>query len=275
MRYMLLNHWKAQVFRHTTDHQGQIRYFKAFKKYGELAKVLSGEWYDPWLFHLVRNSLMHPPRVHKERSAMLDDSSYRVFVKNGKQYIGLTSLVKRKRVVLPLLGHTTIDGNIRLVYADEDHFEIHTMETVKIKRKPHEIEDISLDAGTTEVYTDQNSRRYGEDFGELLAKADQTVQDKGKKRNQIRDTAKNRKFATEKEYNDHLRKVRKHNLGKKKQNQQRKRVRSSFATEINHALNEVLAQQPARVIVEDLTPMRGIAKSKKMSRIVSMWMRST
>jgi transposase len=62
---------------------------------------------------------------------------------------------------------------------------------------------------------------------------------------------------------------------RKKRKQQRRRARSSFATAINQALNGVLAQQPQRVIVEDLTHLRGKAKGKQMSRTVSLWMRRT
>jgi len=268
-----LNHWKSQVFAHTEDEHVRIRYFKAFKSYAELAQVLSGEWHDPWLFHLIRNPLMHPPRVHNRHSAMLDDSSYRVFIEKGKQYISLTSLVKGQRIVLPLLGNAGIRGNIRVVYA-ADHFEIHTMTKVKVKKMSPGIKNIALDAGTTEVYTDQNNRRYGTNFGRILATVDARVSDKGKKRNQIRDAAKNKKFATEKERHAHLKKVRRNNLGKKKQDSWRTKARVAFAAEINHALNDVLEQRPQRIIVEDLSHMRGKAQGKKMSRQVSLWMRS-
>jgi IS605 OrfB family transposase len=204
---------------------------------------------------------------------MLDDSSYRVFIEKGKQYISLTSLVKGQRIVLPLLGNAGIRGNIRVVYA-ADHFEIHTMTQVTVKKRSPGIKNIALDAGTTEVYTDQNNRRYGTNFGRILAKVDARVSDKGKKRNQIRDAAKNKKFATEKEPHAHLKKVRRNNFGKKKQDARRTKARAAFAAEINHALNDVLEQRPQRIIVEDLSHMRGKAQGKKMSRQVSLWMRS-
>ena len=267
------DHWKALVFNHTNVKEEQKAYFHALNKYAELAKVLSEQTYDPWLFHVLRNSLRHAPRVHQHRSAMLDDTSYRVFVEHGKQYISISSLERGKRVILPLLGNVSIHGNIRLVYAD-DHFEIHTMAKVKVKKTAYRITDMALDAGTTEVYTDQNNRRYGTGFGRILANVDARVADKGKKRNQIRDTAKKKEFATEEERNAHLRNVRTHNLGQKKQTAQRTKARTAFANEINQALNEVLAQQPKRVIVENLSHMRGKAKGKKMSRKVSLWMRS-
>ena len=269
----VLHHWKSQVFVHTEDKSARHRYFKAFKSYAELAQVFSGAWYDPWLFHLVRNSLMQPPRIHNRRSAMLDESSYRVFIENGKQYISIASLVKGQRVVIPLLGNVSIRGNIRLVY-HHDHFEIHTMTKVKVKKSSHRIKNIALDAGITEVYTDQNNRRYGTDFGRILAKVDARVTDKGKKRNQIRDAAKNKVFVSEEERQAHLKKVRRNNLGKKTQDARRTKARAAFATEINHALNDVLAQSPQRIIVEDLSSMRGKAKGKRMSRQVSLWMRS-
>ncbi len=269
----VLHHWKSQVFVHTEDKSARHRYFKALKSYAELAKVFSGAWYDPWLFHVIRNPLMHPPRIHHRRSAMLDDSSYRVFIDNGTQYISLTSLVKGQRIVLPLLGCVGIRGTIRVVYAD-DHWEIHTMSRVTVKKTEHRIQDIALDAGTTEVYTDQNNRRYGTNFGRILAHVDATVSDQGKKRNQIRAAAKNKAFVSQEERQAHLKKVQRNNLGKKKQTRRRVQARAAFATEINHALNEVLEQDPQRIIVEDLSHMRGKAQGKKMSRRVSLWMRS-
>ena len=269
-----IHHWKAEIFHHIPDPEERHRYFTALKVYAKFAQVFSGEWYDPWFFHLVRNALMHPPRIHNRRSVMLDSSSYRVFVENGTQYISLTSLVKGQRVILPLFGNMKISGNIRLIYTEDDHFEIHTMAPVKIKKLTSRIPAIALDAGTTEVYTDQYNRRYGTNFGTLIAKADAVLQDKGKKRNQIRDAAKNKKIATEKERQVYLRKIKKNNLGKKKQNAQKIKIRASFATEINHAWNEVMRQQPPCVIVEDLSHMRGKAQGKKMSRQVSLWMRS-
>jgi transposase len=266
------DHWKALVFKHTSAKEEQKAYFQALKKYNKLAKVLSGDMYDPWLFHLLRNSLRHAPRVHQHRSAVLDDTSYRVFVEKGKQYISIASLIKGKRVILPLLGHVSIHGNIRLVYAD-DHFEIHTMAKVKVKKTAYRMNDIALDAGTTEVYTDQHNRRYGTDFGRILAHVDARVLDKGKKRNQIRYAALNEHFEDKKEKAAWQAKVAKHNLGKKKQTAFRKRSRSAFANEINHAFNEVLDQSPRQVIIEDISHMRGRTKSKKVSRIVSLWMR--
>jgi IS605 OrfB family transposase len=148
------------------------------------------------------------------------------------------------------------------------------MSRVPVKKTGHRVKDLALDAGTTEVYTDQYNRQYGTDFGQILAKVDARVAGKGKKRNQIRDAAKNKVFATEPERSAHLKTVRRNNLGKKKQRAQRTQARAAFATEINHALNEVLEQDPQRVIVEDLSHMRGQAQGKKMSRQVSLWMRS-
>lgn len=148
------------------------------------------------------------------------------------------------------------------------------MAKVKIKKTVYRIANIALDAGTTEVYTGQNNRRYGTGFARILATVDARVSDKGQKRNQIRHTAKNKKFATEEERNNHLRKAHKPKLGQQKQNAQRTKTRTASANEINRALNEVPAQQPKRVIVEDLSHLRGKAKGKKMSRRVSLWMRS-
>ncbi len=268
--------WKSQVFKHTQSEEVRIKYFKLFKQYGKLAKVLSGEHRDAWLFHLVVNSLKRPPRINQRRITVLDGQSYRVFVEGGKQYVSVTTLHHRQRVVIPLLGNTEIRGNIWLV-DNYGRFEIHTASKVKVSRTKHLIKDIALDAGTTEVFTDQYNQRHGKDFGRLLAKVEEVYTEKGRRRSKIRTTAE--KIAgtieDEKDRSAYLKKVRRNNLGKKKQIQFRIRSQAAMATVINHALNQVLDQRPENVIMEDLSQMSGRAKNKKLSRRVTLWMRGT
>lgn len=42
-----------------------------------------------------------------------------------------------------------------------------------------------LDAGVSEVFTDERSQRYGEQFGQVLAEASDQLKDKGQKRNRL------------------------------------------------------------------------------------------
>lgn len=74
---------------------------------------------------------------------------------------------------------------------------------MKEKKARPRIKDRALDAGTTEVYTDQNNRRDGSDFGRIPMNVDVRVTDTGKKRTQIRDTATNTACATKKAGNAH------------------------------------------------------------------------
>ena len=133
---------------------------------------------------------------------------------------------------------------------------------------------LALDAGITEVFTDQQNQRYGTEYGQIVARVDERLVDTGKKRNQIRHAALNQAFADEPAAQRHQAKVKKHNLGQKKQKRRQKQARAAMATTINRSTHAVLAQDPEQVIVEDLGHMRGKAQGKKMSRQVSLWTRS-
>ena len=122
---------------------------------------------------------------------------------------------------------------------------------------------LALDAGITEVFTDQRGERYGTEYGQIVAQVDERLVDTGKKRNRIRHAARHMKFADESAAQRHQAKVKKHNLGQKKQKRRQKQARAAVATTINHAIHGVLAQDPEQVIVEDLGHMRGKAQGKK------------
>ena len=146
---------------------------------------------------------------------------------------------------------------------DDDHWEVQTTQPVKVCWRPFRVKVLALDAGITEVFTDQRGERYGTEYGQIVAQVDERLVDTGKKRNRIRHAARHMKFADESAAQRHQAKVKKHNLGQKKQKRRQKQARAAVATTINHAIHGVLAQDPEQVIVEDLGHMRGKAQGKK------------
>jgi len=109
------------------------------------------------------------------------------------------------------------------------------------------------------------------DFGKTLTKTSEEQKEKGKKRNRLKALAQKHRSKGNK---SKARRIERYNLGAKKQKKKHKKKRLELERQVNEALNDFLnAKRPKKVVYEDLTHMRGKAKSKKMSRLVSLWIR--
>jgi len=159
-----LKRWNAAVYRASRDESTRIRRYRILKSYAAMADVLRGRTQDAFLFHLLTHTLGNAPRVRQMRTVVLDDTLYDVQEENGRQFIAVTGLEKRKRIRIPLLGRSRISGTIRLVRA-EDHWEIHSTFELAKKKAPKIEQVVGLDAGITEVFTDSRGQRYGTEFG--------------------------------------------------------------------------------------------------------------
>jgi transposase len=218
--------------------------------------------------HRKMNLLNHSfPRVKIIRSFTLDQGMYEVFEHKGTQYIKIMGLVRGQRIVIPLTGKTPINGNIRIVL-DHNLQRIEVHYTSKIKKpKPLKGESCGLDAGITEVFTDEQNNRYGIGFGKKIKLASDYQKNKGQKRNKLHQICKKTRNLTKKNN------IKKFNLGYKKQTKIRKNTRIMIENTINQSINQVIKKrQPKRIVVEQLD-FRGKSKSKILSRIVHFWMR--
>lgn len=224
-----------------------------------------------YLRRVLRRVLGRRPRVKKARSFVVDQQMYRVFFAAKGQYIAVSTLVPGERVVIPLAGVHAVEGNLRVVLLPgERAVEVHiSCEPVVFSAGDGEA---GIDLGVTEVFTDDTGRKYRPEYGEALKEMSDYILDKGRKRQKLwalyrrnleRDPAR-------------ARRMRRHNLGLAKQRKRHRRFRRRCENEINRAFNEFLkARRPRVVAYEDLSRLRGKAKSKGLSRKVSMWHRST
>ena len=202
---------------------------------------------------------------------MPDANMYTVFEQAGRQYISIMSLTPQERVVVPLTGNTPITGNLRMVL-DRDHQLVEVHYTASVDQPaPLEGEPAGLDAGTTEVFTDELGNRYGKGLGAILEKASDELCDKGRKRNKLHQLAKKA------EKNGNYQKaanIRKFNLGYQKKDAHIHRQQTDMERQFNTAVNEMVEKRSPSVVIDERLDIRGKAKSKKMSRRVSLWMRS-
>ena len=225
-----------------------------------------------FLAELVEKTVKNSPRVRIRRSFLGEPETYRVFIYRGRQYIAIMSKKRGVRVIIPLSGKRKISGQIRVVLDFEKRrVEIHHLEKSKARNRKPKSEAIGIDLGISEVMTDSNGDRWGTDFGKTLAKTSDEQKEKGKKRNRLKAQAKKQRGKGNK---SKARRIKRYNLGTKKQKKKHKKQRLELERQVNEALNDFLsAKRPKRVVYEDLTHMRGKAKSKKMSRLVAAWTR--
>ena len=225
-----------------------------------------------YLEKLLKRTIKKAPRVKLVHSFLGEPETYRIFEHNGIQYIALTSKEPGVRLVLPLKGNKEIKGQIRIVFDfEKQRIEIHHAAISRAKKIKHEKKKIGIDLGITEVFTDSDGSKWGVDFGKTTQNYSDKLKDKGQKRNKLYTIAE--KYE-ENECFKKANKIRKHNLGTKKQKKKNAKRCEELTRQVNEAINNFcIEKKPAKIVYEDLTHMRGKAKSKKMSRLVSLWIR--
>jgi len=225
-----------------------------------------------YLRRVIRRKRGKRPVAKAARSMAFDADMYTPLVKNGRQYIALMSQKPKARIVVPLTGNTPIVGNIRVVLdAERRRVEIHYTSDVKVAA-PLTGEPCGLDAGVTEVFTDEQSHRYNPKFGEVLASASNAVLRKGKARGKL--WAIVRQAEARGDYAKAAR-IRKFNLGYQKMDAQRRRARAEIVRQINTAIRQVLRKRQPSTLITERLDIRGKAKSKHLARLVSQWARGT
>jgi len=224
-----------------------------------------------YLRRVIRRKRGSNPTVRLQRSFTLDSNMYGIQTsESGVQTIAVTSLTPRKRIRIPLTGNTVISGNVRIVLdSDNQRVEIHYAAGLKARSKQNG-EVAAVDAGLSEVFTDDEGNRYGTGLGKLIGDKSGYILEKNRKRNKLYQLAKKH------ERNGNIRKarnIRKFNLGKKKQTANKRRNRIEFERQINTALNDLMKKRQPSILVTEKLDIRGKAKSRKMSRQVSLWPR--
>ncbi|MBI2568068.1 MAG: transposase [Candidatus Schekmanbacteria bacterium] len=223
-----------------------------------------------YLRRVIRRQRGRAPRVSRARSFTLDANMYSVFEYAQRQYLSIMSLEPGARIAVPLIGRAAISGNIRIVLdRDRRRVEAHVIQEV-VPVKPLEGKPAAVDAGVTEVLTDELGNRYGEGFGKVLGTFSDRVCDKGKKRSKLRSVAKK---ARDRGDGKKAHRIETRNLGTKKLSASRQRMRAEIERRIDEATNQVLAVRTPAVLVTERLDIRGKAKSRRLSRMVSRWAR--
>ena len=226
------------------------------------------------IVHEVQGSL---PTHGISRSAWLDCECWSALKPDaeGNQRMNVMSLLPGKRIELTLKGH----GTLMLVKKDGAFF-IHVLQKIKAVKSKKDEDSASakpsgklaaraFDMGFSEVFTDDEGRRYGIELGEAITAYAKAQDAKLRERNQLQALAKN---TTDGVKRRHLLKF---NLGLKKWEDDRRRHQAQIENCVNRALNRMLEDGRTDVFIVEafgrLFQMEGI--SKKVRNRLSRWVR--
>ncbi|NJO18435.1 MAG: transposase [Thioploca sp.] len=271
---VLANAWKETL----RDSFGDIKaYYEASKKqvrknlYQQIRneeqrtsfykKLKSDDWVtNNYLRRLMRKHWKHG-RNHTHNQIVVRSDDYTTFQLGGRAWIKIPSLIKGRRIAIPL--NTTVEpsGTLRLILHEgigEVHYTIDVEET---KNCGHAT--IGIDKGYTEVFVDSEGEHHGEGLGKILSKHSDKLNKKHQARNKLRAIA-NKKPHKKKH-------IIKNNLGRKKLNRQKQKVQFQIKDTIYQAVHKLIGK--AKVIAaEDLTsPITGSKLGKNINRRLSAW----
>jgi len=207
------------------------------------------------------------PKVKKARIVKFDANCYEVFNHENRQYIKLMTLERGKRIMIPLMGTSKIQGNLTIVM-DKD-LEIHVSQDLQLVTASRDALE-AVDFGYTEVMTDTQGKGYGKQLGNILTTATDERHKKMQKRHKL--------HSLEKKYRKtdpcRARNLRKYNLSRQKLNDKTKTVQETLKREINGAINQLVKKTaPSVLVTENLRHKFKYNKTKKVNRNFSAWVR--
>ena len=246
----------AEVYRRTSDEE-EIKRF--------LDLLYSDQWpSDRFLSRRMRHHKKHG-KTSVDNQIIVEGGQYNQFKgKNGNTWIKVPSLVKGKRIAIPLNTKAHISGAIRLILRD-DHLEVHhTLE--KTVFEPCGEQTIAVDKGYTEAFADSEGNFYGVGYGKIMTSGTEVRHRKGIARNKLHQLQKNHKNPRKK------RNIAKYNLGRKELEKrdvlQQKQLRG-IAFEAAHRV----VDKAAVVVAEDLSSPFSQTKDrgKEYNRRMNSW----
>ena len=238
------------------------------KKYFGLLKY--HQWVnDPLLSRWMRTAKKHG-RNHTHNQIVLENGVYRQFKgKDGKTWLKVPSLVRGKRISIPLNSSIALKGLLRLIIRN-DGVEVHYLAQCKTPHKRGD-QTMGVDKGYSEVLADSEggeSGFHGKGFGTMLRQASESRMIKNKVRNKLLQIAKKSSRAKSDQ-------IVAHNLGTKKREQQNRIIRQQIRGHCFQAAHSVV-DKASTVVAEDLTS--SIPKKnnwKQFNRLMNSWMKAS
>lgn len=242
------------------------KYDKAEAK--KLAKTLKTDYKSNNELHRMVRTLIPKGYSKADNIICLDEDCYS-FADDKSKIVQIMGLIPMKRLSIPMTTKNKPKGNFKIILKD-GRCEFRVSHKYQITNIEKPIEAIGVDKGYTEVFTDNTGERHGNGFGKLLTKKSDFLDEKYKNRNQLWAIMKKAREAEDiKKANN----IKSNNLGNKKLDKQKERMKIELKEKIYSAA-KILAQKASIIAIEDLTfKTKSKGKFKKVNRRLSSWIK--
>ena len=234
---------------------------KERKKYFGLLKY-NGWVNDGLLCRWMRKAKKHG-KNHSHHQIILENGVYSQFIgKEGRTWLKIPSLIRGKRIAIPLNTNVHLHGMLRLIIKN-NQIEIHCLANKK-QPKPCGKKTVGVDKGYSEVLADSEGNFHGEEFNQLLTPISNARNEKNKKRNKLTQIAKKSKPSKQT-------RIIKNNLGTKKRHRHNRKIKQQIRSHCFKAVHSVV-DKAKHLVVEDLTtPIPKKNNWKQFNRLMNQW----
>jgi len=224
-----------------------------------------------YLKRRLRKCVQTKPKQRSNRVFQLDSCMYDIYKDSkNKLWIGIMSLMPRKRIKLQMTSDVEPSGNIRIVLKHKTVEIHHVIEVGCSVNKSNNI--IAIDKGFVTAITSSSGEKYGKDFNVILKAESDRLSEKSKKRNKLFALAKKNE---EKGNVIKAGMIKKNNLGNKKNFCAKEINSNKIKAFINTSLNKFfIKESPSLLVTENLTfTSWNKILPKKVKRYLSSWLK--
>jgi len=201
---------------------------------------------------LVRRHL-ETPRQEKAYSFLVSPAGYR----SDEAGFYLTSRVPRKRVFVPVKGIGKPDRQLRIMIRD-NNVKIAFPVDVEARKREDYINTIYAYIGYSDMLTLSNGNIYGKGLGSLVTPETERLSNKNNKRGRLYSAYRQNYSETGKSKDERRERIEENNLGRKKYDEQKRRLREKTQNFINAEINRMFREEkPAKIVIT-----RSVTKNK-------------
>lgn len=231
-----------------------VKYFNKWKSAGGNANAFTNRSYrnlQKWLRKRIRLNKPHIPYTSVDNKLKSNQLLYKTKGSTIEFARGpYSKQPKRKRAIATSTATVSFNSEIEMRLLANNQILVAHVHSIKRKRKPQSKKVIALDKGLTDLITTDSGHAYGRGYGKSIRHAVDTAKEKLRKRHYFHSLARNAEESGDLEKAD---RIRKNNLGRKKQIKEANRLKARKRSIINKAVNQVFKEKPTELIVEDLS----------------------
>lgn len=185
------------------------------------------------------------PYSVKNNFLILDSELY----KYNKGKIKISTLIKRKRLAIKLKDKREFKGNLILKW--DEKLAIYGTVKTSIEYKAISENSVAIDKGYNALITTDSGRKYGTEYKFINT---ELIEKQIKKNSQRQRIFNHLKKLEEEGKLEKINKIKKYNLGNKKQNRLSNRIKERSKSYINREIKKFFEnEKPSEIIKEDLT----------------------